>query len=213
MDREKRIYDMSQIEVRAASDDEPARIEGFAAVYNVESNDLGGFVEIIEPGFFRDVLTDDVRSLWNHNSDVVLGRTRAGTLEIYDAAAGLRTVTFPPETQAGRDALVSIERGDVDQMSFAFTVRQGGDRWSVREDGVVERRLLPGGCARLYDISPVTFPAYEETRVSARALEQVNELAQAGQMDEKADEAGDPEGRAAVERRLREIRLLQERLR
>lgn len=205
MDIERRVYGFEAVEVRAADGEKPAQIAGYAAVYGRESVDLGGFVEIIEPGFFSGVLAGDTRSLWNHNSDMPLGRTINGTLELRDDELGLHTVTTPPETSWGRDALISIGRGDVSQMSFAFTVGEGGERWYQREDGKVIRRLLAGGCRELYDISPVTYPAYEATRVSVRAKDKAIELGQADQGKQNADSSA--EARAELERRQRKLNL------
>src|SRR5690606_8513455 len=85
---------------------------------------------------------------------------------------GLRIQIDPPATQWAQDALVTMERGDVDQMSFAFTVRADGERWEQRSDGTIIRTLLAGGCAQLYDVSPVTYPAYPQTTVSVRSRAQ-----------------------------------------
>lgn len=206
MDTERRVFDFKNVEVRAAEGDAPAQIVGYAAVYGRESVDLGGFVEIIEPGFFSGVLAGDTRSLWNHNSDMPLGRTTNDTLQLRDDETGLHTVTTPPDTSWARDALITIGSGIVDQMSFAFSVGEKGERWYQREDGVVVRRLLAGGCSGLYDISPVTYPAYEATQVSVRARDKVHELAQAGQMEQNAG-GGSAEARAELERRQRKLNL------
>jgi HK97 family phage prohead protease len=107
---------------------------------------------------------DDARSVWNHNNDYVLGRVKAGTLELGEDERGLAVVIRPPDTQWARDFVTSIDRGDVDQMSFAFQV--------VREDwqmvgGMAVRELIE---VRLYEVSPVTFPAYPQTEIGVRAL-------------------------------------------
>ena len=154
--------------VRAAdSDDEarPARIEGYAAVFGAESVDLGGFREVIHRGAFANSLESaDVRGLINHDPNLVLGRTRAGTLELREDERGLAFTLYPPDTAAARDLLVSMERGDVDQMSFGFeTVR---DRWETDDRGAL-RHLLE---AQLFDVSVVTFPAYPQTSAEARAM-------------------------------------------
>ncbi len=182
-DTERRFFSTA-MEVKQDEEKKPT-IEGFAAVYGSESRNMGWFVEIIEPGFFSDVLGDDVRSLWNHNDDKVLGRTKSGTLTITDTPSGLLTVTHPPDNTWGRDALVSMERGDVDQMSFSFTVKEGGDSWSQRDDGVMVRRLLPGGAAGLYDISPVTYPAYPQTSAAVRS--KCKQMVEAGHIIEDTE--------------------------
>jgi uncharacterized protein len=158
------------VEVRAEGEGEAARIEGIAAVYDQPTRintAFGSYVEVIKPGFFQDVMEDDARALWNHNTDLVLGRKKSGTLELKDQKAGLGTVIHPPDTQWGRDAVTSIKRGDVDQMSFAFTVKEGWDEWK-ESDGVMVRTLKAGACKQLYDVSPVTFAAYPQTSVAVR---------------------------------------------
>lgn len=160
-----------------AQDGEKPTMEGYAARFNTPA-DLGYFIEIMEPGFFDGVMDDDVRSLWNHNENYVLGRVSAGTLEIKQDDKGLYQVTYPPvveplAAQWARDAMVSVKRGDVKEMSFAFTVKSrwrgdpaDGDEW-IRRDGKTYRFLKKGGCRELFDVSPVTYPAYGETSVSA----------------------------------------------
>lgn len=165
---ERRAFRM--IEVRAGDGESP-KIEGVAAVYNqptVIETFGGAFVEVIEPGFFENCLQDDVRALWNHNTDLVLGRTKSGTLALNDSDAGLAVHIDPPETQWGRDAVTSIRRGDVDQMSFAFSVKHGADEWKESEGRVI-RTLKRGACEQLYDVSPVSFPAYPQTSVGVRS--------------------------------------------
>jgi uncharacterized protein len=189
-----------EMEFRAADGQEGQEaptISGRAAVYNRWSEDLGGFRELIEPGFFENALKSDVRALWNHNSDLVLGRTKAGTLRLTDTESSLDVEIKPPDTQTGRDAVVSIKRRDVTQMSFAFSVKSGGDTWERdQRTGAITRKLLRGGCEMLYDVSPVTYPAYVQTSVHARSMmDALNP--QAGQAPdlEKSNQPGgsDPE--------------------
>lgn len=142
-------------------------IEGYAAVFNRMSDDLGGWQEVIDPGAFALVLTDDVRSLWQHSPLHVLGRLRSGTLSIWEDEVGLQYQVVPPDAQWARDALITIKRGDVDQSSFAFSVLPDGERWMLDESGRVVRHIVR--VARLYDVSPVTFPAYPETSVDVRS--------------------------------------------
>jgi uncharacterized protein len=160
-------------ELRAVSDDNGVRhITGYAAVFNSLSEDLGGFREKIAPGAFaRAVKEDDVRALWNHNSDNVLGRTKSGTLRLSEDNHGLKIECDPPDAQWVRDLIASIERGDVDQMSFGFVVRRypdgsRGSMW-VEENGEDIRILTD---VELFDVSPVTFPAYPDTEVGLRSL-------------------------------------------
>ena len=141
-------------------------IAGYAAVWNSLSVVLYGvFREKNAPGAFTETLAqDDIRSLWNHNADLVLGRNRNGTLRLREDAYGLAIECDPPDTQAGKDAVVSIRRKDVDQMSFMFDALV--DDWSEDQDGMIERTLYKN---KLYEVSPVTFPAYPSTSVMVRS--------------------------------------------
>lgn len=177
-DQEERSFD---IELRVEMQDGNPKIEGVAAVYNNWSEDLGYFREMIEPGFFDDVLKGDTRALWNHNADMVLGRTKAGTLKLEDTERGLGISIDPPDTQAGRDAMVSIKRRDVTQMSFAFQIKPGGDEWIREKDGKIKRVLKRGGAARLFDVSPVTYPAYPKTSVYVRSM--IEDLSNANSLE------------------------------
>jgi uncharacterized protein len=217
---ERRSYHL--VEVRADAGDgegEEPKIEGVAAVYDQPTRintAFGSYVEVIERGFFEGVMEDDVRALWNHNTDLVLGRTKAGTLEIRDRKEGLGTVIHPPDTQWGRDAVTSIKRGDVDQMSFAFTVKEGWDEWKENGEGVMVRTLKAGACKQLYDVSPVSFPAYPQTSVGVRSKLQglqrslvdgslVGGVDQGTQPDQEPDAA---QGRSHLQNVKRIIKIL-----
>ena len=163
---ERRVFTMDEMRVfRSAV--APPKIVGHAAVFNRDANIGGFFMERVAPGAFsRAIKEDDVRALFNHDPNIVLGRNRAGTLSLSEDATGLRYEVVPPDTQAARDLMVSIERGDISQGSFGFSVRK--QEWDDTGD-TVHRTLLD---VRLFDVSPVTFPAYEETDVAVRALEE-----------------------------------------
>src|SRR5690606_29136668 len=109
-------------------------ISGHAAVFDTLSEPMWGFREKIAPGAFDDVLEDDVRALFNHDPNFILGRTRSGTLKIAVDMRGLQYEIDPPDTQPARDLIVSMERGDVSQSSFAFIVAE--DDWDEDESGV-----------------------------------------------------------------------------
>lgn len=163
------------IELRDSDKGGPV-IDGHAAVFDRLSDDLGGFREKIAPGAFRDAIeVSDVRALFNHDSNFVLGRTKSGTLEIREDEQGLYTVTQAPENDTIRHMVLDpIRRGDVDQMSFAFRIKADGDHWEETDEGMV-RTIKPGGVAELYDISPVTYPAYPDTAVAVRSLKTILE--------------------------------------
>ncbi len=159
---EKRVVKIGQLRVHRGADGK-AKLEGYAAVFDSMSEDLG-FREIIRPGAFTNTLKrgDDVRALIDHDPSKPLGRLKAGTLRLEEDSRGLKATIFPPDTTYARDVITSIERGDVDQMSFGFrTVR---DQWRT-EDGQDIRELLE---ADLDDVSIVTFPAYPDTTIALR---------------------------------------------
>lgn len=152
------------IEVRA-NQEGTGEIVGHAAVFNQLSEDLGQFREMIAPGAFKKTINEaDVRALWNHDPNFVLGRTKNGTLELKEDEKGLAIKIKPPDTQWARDLMVSIQRGDVDQMSFGF--RAIKEDWKTENDELI--RVLQE--VELFDVSPVTFPAYPTTDVQMRKL-------------------------------------------
>lgn len=190
---EQRIFN---IELRENGEDQPPHIEGYAAVFNSPSEEMWGFREVIEPGFFDDVLQDDVRALFNHDRNFVLGRSASETLNIAQDAKGLKVDITPPETDLVRDmVLTPMRRNDINQMSFAFTLKPNGDDWSENE-GQVTRILKKGGALRLYDVSVVTEPAYPDTSANVRAKLQEFQQAETVQAG-----SGGPEVRAASRRR------------
>jgi HK97 family phage prohead protease len=169
---------VSKIETRVFTNDFEVRetadgmtLTGYAARFNEPSEPLP-FIERIAPGAFKRSLRakNDIKLLWNHSSSDVLGSTRSGTLRLYEDEMGLRVEADLPDTQAGRDAKVLIQRGDVTGFSFGFTVPPNGDSWN--SDGT-ERTLRS---VRLLEVSTgVAFPAYPSTVGSAqvRSLEDV----------------------------------------
>jgi HK97 family phage prohead protease len=143
-------------EFRVSKDGEAPKISGYAAVFNSPSDDIG-WTEEIDPQAFDAVMQrqPDVRALFNHDPNVVLGRT-PNTLKLSIDGRGLAYEIDPPDTQAARDLMVSMRRGDISQSSFAFNVKR--DQWTDNADGSITRRILEFG--DLYDVSPVTYPAY-----------------------------------------------------
>ncbi len=166
-------------ELRAITDENGLRhIVGYAAVFNSLSEDLGGFREKIDPGCFsKTINSDDVRALWNHDSNHVLGRNKSGTLILSEDQRGLKIDVIPPDAQWARDLMVSIDRGDIDQMSFGF--QKISDRWEGDYPNEV-RTLME---VRLFDVSPVTFPAYPDTEVGLRSLEEYRKSKNSNEAD------------------------------
>lgn len=167
---EHRYFKIDGIKVETRADSTSLMIKGHAAVFNqmTDTNDYWGFVEKINPGAFsKTILNGDARALWNHNSDYVLGRKSAGTLKLYEDNIGLAIEIDPPATTWASDLMISMQRGDIKEMSFGFIVKD--TLWEEINSQWV-RTLLE---VELIEVSPVTFPAYTGTDVSARTLEEL----------------------------------------
>jgi uncharacterized protein len=166
----KRDYKTKFNVTRQQQDDNELTIDGYFALYESETELFDGVYEIITKGAFDGTLGNDVRALWNHNTQYVLGRNKSGTLELKADDKGLFGTIKLPATQYAQDLYSLIERGDVDQASFGFNIldeeleelADGGYRWRLKQ-------------VDLHEISVVTFPAYENTSVQARA-KQVEQL-------------------------------------
>jgi len=164
IDKELRSFALN--EFRVDSENDKPKMYGHAAMFNSLSEDLGGFRESIAPGAFAKSLESaDIRALFNHDSNIVLGRNKAGTLRLSEDASGLAIEIDPPDTQAARDLMVSLQRGDINQMSFGF--RTITDKWEKR-DGEWLRTLRE---VELFDVSPVTYPAYAATDIAVRSMQ------------------------------------------
>jgi len=189
--RELRLLRLEGLEWRDDGADEYT-LRGHAAVFNRLSEDLGGFREIVEPGFFRAALDrkPDVRALVNHDPNLVLARTRAGTLELREDTVGLEIRARVARTSYATDLRLAVQRRDIDGMSFAFSVREGGDEWAVAEDGTVVRTLRADGAEELFDVSVVTFPAYPQTDTAMRQLTDVLRAAPPADVLRRARELG-----------------------
>lgn len=167
-------------EVRTENrENEPTHIVGYGSVFNSKSEVMWGFREIIMPGAFDDVLNDDVRALFNHDPNFILGRSTAGTLSLSVDETGLKYDIIAPDNQTIRDlVLAPLQRGDITQSSFAFKISRNGDDWYENEDGVVIREIHK--ISRLYDVSPVTYPAYQEASSTVRSFEAWKEARNSG---------------------------------
>lgn len=147
---------------------EDLRIEGYFSVFNSPYHIMDGVSEKIAPGAFADTLGEDIRALTNHDATLVLGRNKAGTLELREDSHGLwGSVRINREDQDAMNLYRRVERGDVDQCSFGFFIES--ERRDVLPDNSVEYIIER---VRLLEVSVVTFPAYEETSVSTRARQE-----------------------------------------
>ncbi|TDL43839.1 HK97 family phage prohead protease [Microbacterium oleivorans] len=190
---ERRVFPLTDIQVRAANDDERRlHFTGRAVVYDQLSEDLGGWQEVIRPGAATRTLagTPDVRFLINHDANLLLARTRSGTLTLSEDSDGVLVDADMADVSYARDAAVSLERGDLSQMSFGFWVVS--DSWSGNLHEVREFDFDGG------DVSVVTYPAYTQTSAELRSRAQ-RHLAEA---------AGYPVERA--KHRLHELELLSQ---
>jgi len=178
--KEVRTFNVSDIEVR--NDDGKNVVVGYGAVFNSESNDLGGFVEYIAPGAFDGRLEDDVRFLINHDG-LPLARTTNNTLRLSVDERGLKYEADMPETTLANDLMTLLRNGTISQSSFAFTVEE--DSW----ENVEGRNIRTiNKVSRLYDVSSVTYPAYNEAGSFAlRSLENWQEEQEKIKLDESLE--------------------------
>jgi uncharacterized protein len=154
---ERRMHAAPRLAVRAHGTGE-VHLTGYAARFGSWSADLGGFVEQIAPGAFATASRSDVRCLFNHNSDLILGRTSAGTLRLWQDSLGLAVDILPPSTAVARHVVEAVRRRDVTGMSFGFIVV--ADR--VESGDPIRRTLLE---VDLIEVSPCPFPAYAQTAI------------------------------------------------
>ncbi|MGG5740477.1 HK97 family phage prohead protease [Bacillus cereus group sp. IBL03679] len=160
--KETRTFDITKLNTRDSTEEKPSMITGYAAVFNSKTSIGGWFDEVIEPGAFARSLSEnaDIRALFNHNWDNVLGRTKSGTLRLEEDERGLKFEIELPNTSTGRDLVESMDRGDINQCSFGFWITE--ETWDYN----VEPALRTINEVELYEISVVSIPAYDDTEVS-----------------------------------------------
>jgi len=201
--KEVRTFNVSDIEVR--NDDGKNVVVGYGAVFNSESNDLGGFVEYIAPGAFDGRLEDDVRFLINHDG-LPLARTTNNTLRLSVDERGLKYEADMPDTTLANDLMTLLRNGTISQSSFAFTVEE--DSWE-NVDGRNIRTI--NKVSRLYDVSSVTYPAYNEAGSFAlRSLENWQKEQEENKLNENLEKELKEVKKEEIDlrsRSLREMRL------
>lgn len=148
------------------------KIEGYAAVFNSDSVDMGLYTESLAPGAFSRTLREnpDVRALFDHDTGRVIGRIKSGTLKLREDERGLFSEITTPDTSTGRDLIVSLGRGDIDAMSFGFIPRN--EKWEIKNSR--DHRILLD--VDLYEVSVVAFPAYEATTAVLRSARSTEEI-------------------------------------
>lgn len=182
--REKAIRDFrTKFTITRASENDDAEkvIQGYFALYEQETELFDGVYEIISNGAFDNTLNNDIRALWNHNTQYVLGRSKNGSLQLQTDEKGLFGTITLPNTQYANDLYELVQRGDIDQCSFGFNINDeeieelasGAYRWRIKD-------------IELHEISVVTFPAYENTTVQARSkqIEQIEQRKLQAKKDE-----------------------------
>lgn len=188
-----------KLELRDNGEGKMPTAVGRAIVFNELSHDLGGFREKINPDAFDDSLReDDIRALAHHDRALVLGRASAGTLRLEKKSDGIHVEIDLPATQAGRDVAESMKRGDLDGMSFGF--RTISDEWQEKDEGTI-RTLAK---ATLREVSIVTFPAYPQTSVGVRSIQDVLEDGRARLGAERDEDEEEGEERQEISEEERE---------
>ena len=163
---ERRFLPIDTAELRA--DGEGRKLAGYAAVFNVEAIIWDSWREMVAPGAYAKTLAEhDIRGLWNHDQNIVLGRNKANTLRLREDSYGLNIELDPPDNEWGRPVLDAVRRGDVTGMSLSF--RAIKQEWVSAPEGSRELPLRIVREAKLFEISPVTFPAFEQTTVGVRS--------------------------------------------
>lgn len=164
MGREQRQTRSLKTDLKTRAEGDDLTIEGYFAVFNRETELWPGVFEEIAPGAFDNTLSNDIRALINHETRLVLGRNNSGTLELGTDNYGLwGRVKINPKDSDAMNLYERVKRGDVDQCSFGFNIVREETDW--REDGTVKWTIQE---VDLHEVSVVTFPAYEDTGVSAR---------------------------------------------
>lgn len=167
MNREKRQMRTASTEFATRDDNGALAIEGYFAVFNSNYEIAPGLSESIAPGAFDNTLSGDIRALINHDTTLVLGRTKANTLQLRTDAHGLwGHIDINPNDTDAMNLYNRVQRGDVDQCSFGFDIIS--EETDFREDGSIHWTIKE---VELYEVSPCTFPAYEETNIAARTKE------------------------------------------
>ena len=163
------IYQMrtAATKFQTREDNDNLSIEGYFVVYNSNYEIAPGLSESVAPGAFANTLSNDIRALINHDTTLVLGRTKAGTLTLKDDSYGLwGHIDINRNDSDAMNLYNRVKRGDVDQCSFGFDIVS--EDTDIREDGSMHWTIKE---VKLYEVSPCTFPAYEETSIAARTKE------------------------------------------
>lgn len=166
LNHEVRAFSIDDVRIERRDDSDALRLSGYAAVFDKPTSIAGMFDEVIRHGAFRNAIStgQDVALLYNHNPDTVMARTTNGTLKLREDDTGLFfEADLDPRDSDAQRVVAKVERGNVSQGSFAFEATS--ERWQYDERDIPLREILE---TNLYDVSPVTYPAYADTSVHAR---------------------------------------------
>jgi HK97 family phage prohead protease len=178
-EKETRYITIEQIETRS-TDEDKMTIGGYVTKFNTRSVVIWDFVEYVAKGAFRNSLKNNViKSLWNHDSNMVIGSTKNSSLRLWEDEIGLKFELDLPNTSWGKDAYETVRTGLVDGVSFGFYVKE--DEWEyLADEGLYKRTLLD---VDLFEISPTPFPAYQDSQVSSRSLDEFKAQQEAEQRE------------------------------
>ena len=189
---ERREIPAEGLELRAEGDNGERKISGYGIVYNRKASIGGDYVEVIRPGAARKILENnpDIKCALNHNNIYLFGRTKSGTLDLEENQSGVKYTATPPDAQWARDALASIERGDIDGSSFTFAVAADGEKITRQSDGTILREIFE--LERIGELGPVSDPAYTQTSASVRSAEEARSacIASLQAQEKEADKKG-----------------------
>ncbi len=185
-----RVIPAEDLEIRAEQDGKIKKLRGYGIVYNKETRLYDDLYEVIRPGAAGEFLSTepDIKCALNHGNQL-FGRTKAGTLKLEENTKGVKYEAWPPDAQWARDAMVSIERGDIDGSSFTFAVAPEDEKVTKRDDGTYLREIFK--FARVGEMGPVNDPAYLDTTAEARAKEEYDSLTADLRAQEEADKIAD----------------------
>ena len=187
MERERRFYDT---EIRSIEGDGEDLVIGGLAITFENPTNLGPYIEVISRDAAKDCLPrTDIVCLLNHNSDKPMARESNKTLSITEDEQGVSFKAILNNTSYSKDCYEAVKRADIKSCSFQFSVDEDGEEWSTNSEGIPVRRI--NRFSGLFDVSPVTFPAYESTNVSTRSKDIADELKRKENAPEPSTPAGD----------------------
>ncbi len=202
-----RTIPADELEIRAEQDGKVRKLTGYGIVYNREARIWGDLYEVIRPGAAREVLAKnpDIRCCLNHSDEKIFGRTKSGTLMLEENQRGVKYSAIPPDAQWANDALVSIERRDIDGSSFTFSVDPQDEKITKRSDGTLLREIFK--FSRIGEMGPVTRPAYESTTAEFRsAKEEYDSLTANLRTQDNADEIAEAQRTLELRRKKLELK-------